>query len=100
MLNLSYSAIYRKCHDITGKTLVELVRTLKLKKAAYLIVKQGYNVSEAAFIVGYKDPKYFTKCFKEEFGKTPNYFKKESKNSDLKEFFDKYNLHSVDKNLN
>ena len=89
----------RKCHDITGKTLVELVRSLKLKKAAYLIVKQGFNVSEAAFTVGYKDPKYFTKCFKQEFGKTPNYFKKESKNSELEDFLNKYNLHPVKENI-
>jgi AraC-like DNA-binding protein len=78
-MNLSYSALYRKCHDITGKTLVEFVRTLKLKKAAYLIIKQGYNISEAAFNVGYKDAKYFTKCFKQEFKITPNNLKKDSK---------------------
>lgn len=75
-LNMSYSVIYRKCQDITGKTLVDFVRSLRLKKAAVLISEKGYNISEAAYMVGYKDPKYFTKCFKEEFGKSPSYFKK------------------------
>ncbi|MFV0566649.1 MAG: ATP-binding protein, partial [Flavobacteriaceae bacterium] len=71
-INMSYSGIYRKCHDLTGKTPVELLRKLKLSKAAVLILKNNYNVSEAAFMVGYKDSKYFTKSFKDEFGKTPS----------------------------
>lgn len=91
-LNLSYSALYRKCHEITGKTLVEFTRNLKLKKAAYLIVKQGYNISEAAYNVGYKDAKYFTKCFKEEFKITPNNLKKDSKKIGIETVLIKYNL--------
>ena len=75
-LNMSYSVIYRKCQDITGKTLVDFVRSLRLKKAALLISEKGYNISEAAYMVGYKDPKYFTKCFKEEFGSSPSAYKK------------------------
>ncbi|MBQ4914578.1 response regulator [Maribacter sp. MMG018] len=76
-LNMSYSVIYRKCHKILGKSLVELHRTLKLKRAAQLIIESGYGVSEAAFIVGYKDAKYFSQCFKKAFGKSPSALKKE-----------------------
>ncbi|GGK46017.1 hybrid sensor histidine kinase/response regulator [Lutibacter litoralis] len=93
ILNMSYSVIYRKCQEITGKTIIELVRSIKLKRAALLIVKHGYKISEAAYMVGYKDSKYFTKCFKSEFGKTPLRFKKEVKEIGLTEFLEKYNLH-------
>jgi len=92
-LNMSYSVIYRKCQDITGMTLVEFVRSIRLKKAALLIVKQGYNIAEAAFMVGYKDSKYFTKCFKEEFGNTPNNLKREAKKIGITELLEKYKLH-------
>jgi len=78
-LNMSYSAIYRRCHDITGKTLVEFLRSLRLNKAAILIKEQGYNISEAGFMVGYKDTKYFAKCFKDEFGKSPGSLKRNTK---------------------
>ncbi|MFC5044826.1 response regulator [Aquimarina hainanensis] len=91
-LHMSYSVIYRKCHEITGKTLVELQRCLKLKRACTLIIKQGYNISEAAFMVGYKDAKYFTKCFKEEFGQPPNFFKKEAHKIGIEETIKKYKL--------
>ncbi len=91
-LNMSYSVIYRKCQDITGKTLVELVRSLRIKKAALLIIQHGYNISEASFMVGYKDSKYFTKCFKEEFNVPPTVFKKEAKEIGISEVIKKYKI--------
>lgn len=91
-LHMSYSVIYRKCQDITGKSLVEFVRSLRLKKAAMLIIEKGYNISEAAFTVGFKDAKYFTKRFKEEFKTTPNELKKEINILETSEILKKYNL--------
>ncbi|MET2984300.1 ATP-binding protein [Aureibaculum conchae] len=91
-LNMSYSVIYRKCQDITGKSLVEFVRSLRLKKAAVLIVKKGYNISEAAFTVGFKDAKYFTKRFKEEFKTTPYSMKKEITKLNSTKILEKYKI--------
>ncbi|MDO5980225.1 two-component regulator propeller domain-containing protein [Flavivirga spongiicola] len=91
-LNMSYSVIYRKCQDITGKTLIEFVRSLKLKKAALLIIQHGYNISEAAYMVGYKDSKYFTKCFKEEFGIPPAAIKRETKKTNVEDVIKKYKI--------
>lgn len=91
-MGMSYSVILRKCQEITGKTLVEFFRNLKIKRAAMLILEQGYNISEAGFIVGYKDPKYFSKCFKEEFGTPPLSMKKESQILGLSAVIKKYKL--------
>ncbi len=76
-LGMSYSTIFRKCQELTGKTLVEFFRTLRMKKAAILIVEYGYSASEASFMIGFNDYRYFSKCFKTEFGKSPNKYKKE-----------------------
>ncbi|WP_027136582.1 hybrid sensor histidine kinase/response regulator transcription factor [Gaetbulibacter saemankumensis] len=91
-LGMSYSVIYRKCQDITGKTLVEFLRSFRIKKGAVLIIEQGYNISEAAFMVGYKDSKYFTKCFKEEFGIPPSTLKRDAKNLGIDVLIKKYKL--------
>lgn len=91
-LHMSYSVIYRKCQELTGKTLLEFFRTLKLKRAALLILEHGYRISEAAYMVGYNDSKYFTKCFKEEFGATPAAIKREKKDSSLEELLEKYQI--------
>ena len=78
LVNMSYSTLYRKCQSLTGQSLVDFVRILRLKKAAIVIAKYGYNISEAAYVSGFNDPKYFSKCFKKHFEKSPNTFKKEA----------------------
>ena len=95
-LNMSYSAIYRKCQNLTGKTIVDLFRLMRLKKSAILICKNGYSISEACFAVGFNDTKYFSKCFKEHFKITPSIFKKEAENSDLDFFLTNYKLNEFD----
>ncbi|UMB60283.1 response regulator [Lutibacter sp. A80] len=91
-LSMSYSTLYRKCQALTGEGLVELVRLLRLKKAAIVIAKYGYSISEAAYISGFNDPKYFSKCFKKHFGKTPNTFKKEALQIGSEKYLKKYKL--------
>ncbi|TXN37178.1 response regulator [Flagellimonas hymeniacidonis] len=92
IMNMSYSVIYRKCQDITGKTLIDFYKTLRLKHAALLFLENGYNISEAGYMVGYKNSKYFTKCFKEEFGKPPMAIKNESKEIGIARLIEKYNI--------
>lgn len=92
IMNLSYSVVYRKCQALTGESLVDLVRLLRLKKAAVVIAKFGYSISEAAYLSGFNDPKYFSKCFKKQFGKTPNTFKKEAQQLGSEKYLQKYNL--------
>ena len=70
-LNMSYSSIYRKFQSLTGKKIVDFVRTMRLKKAAVLLADCNYPVSETAFLVGFNDPKYFSKIFKKEYGVSP-----------------------------
>ncbi len=74
-LNMSYSSIYRKFQSLTGKKIVDFVRTMRLKKAAILLAQCNYSVSETAFLVGFNDSKYFSKAFKKEYGVTPGKYK-------------------------
>lgn len=92
IFNMSYSVIYRKCQTLTGKTVVDFFRLIRLKKSAILLSQSGYTVSEVSFIIGFNDPQYFSNCFKKQFGKTPNSFKKEAKTTDLNELLSKYKL--------
>ncbi|MFV0541376.1 MAG: two-component regulator propeller domain-containing protein [Aestuariibaculum sp.] len=94
-LNMSYSVLYRKCQSLTGEGLVDLVRLIRLKKAAIVIAKYGYSISEAAYLSGFNDPKYFSKCFKKQFNKTPNIFKKEAAEIGYKKYLKKYKLNDV-----
>jgi len=94
ILNLSYSSIYRKCMTLTGESLVNLMRILRLKKSAIVIATYGYNIAEAAYISGFNDPKYFSKCFKNKFGISPVAFKREAQEIGLEECLTKYKLNA------
>ncbi|MPQ47480.1 response regulator [Marinifilum sp. N1E240] len=77
MLNMSYSNIYRKFQSLTDKTLVDFMRSFRLKKAESLLINHNFSISEIAYQIGFNDPKYFSKCFKKEYGMTPKQYKQE-----------------------
>jgi ligand-binding sensor domain-containing protein/signal transduction histidine kinase/DNA-binding response OmpR family regulator len=79
-LLLSHSQTYRKIKALTGQSVTELIRTIRLKMAIKLMETGKYNVSEIAFEVGFTSPAYFTKCFREQFGKPPSEYLSELKN--------------------
>jgi DNA-binding response OmpR family regulator len=77
MLNMSQPTLYRKVKQLTNFTLVEIVRGVRLKKAAELLKSKKYNVQEAAEAVGYNDIPTFRKHFVDLYGITPSAFSKE-----------------------
>ncbi|WP_235298705.1 two-component regulator propeller domain-containing protein [Portibacter marinus] len=91
-LNMGYSTLYRKCQKLTGYSLVDYVRYIRLKKAAVLMVKYGYSVSQTAYRSGFNDPKYFSRCFKKQFSKTPVQFKKEAEHTGEEKYLAKHEL--------
>lgn len=71
-VNMSKSTLYRKIKTMTGMTPLDFVRNVKMKRACMMLLARTQNVSEIAYAVGFSNPKYFSKCFKEEFGMTPS----------------------------
>ncbi len=70
-LGFERTQFYRKIKAITGMSPVELIRTLRLRKAQELVKGTGRTMSEIAYEVGFSNPAYFTKCYREAFGETP-----------------------------
>lgn len=92
-LNMSYSSLYRKCLTLTGLKLIDFVKTLRLKKAAILLLKYGYTISEVAYMVGYNNPKYFSKNFKNQFSITPKAFlNKATSNQNIAEYLKTFDI--------
>jgi YesN/AraC family two-component response regulator len=73
-LNMSRVNLYKKLLSLTGKTPIEFIRIIRLKRAAQLLRESQLTVSEIAYKVGFNNPKYFTKYFKEEFGVLPSVY--------------------------
>ena len=70
-LGLSRVQLYRKVKALTGYSPVELIRITRLKTAEQLLKSSDKTVAEIAYAVGFGTPSYFSKCFKELFGRQP-----------------------------
>lgn len=68
---MSRSSFYRKVKTLTGLSPMEFVKNVKLKHAYELLRTTDMSVAEVAYSSGFNNPKYFTMCFKAEFGTTP-----------------------------
>jgi len=76
-MGISRGHLYNKMVGLTGKTPIEFIRVMRLKRAVQYLEKSQLSVSEIAFKVGFNEPKYFSKYFKEEYGISPTeYIKK------------------------
>lgn len=68
---VSRSLLHKKLSAIAGMSANDFITTLRLKKAARLLLQGRLNITGVAFEVGFNDPKYFSRCFKKYFGKSP-----------------------------
>ena len=74
-VHLGRSVFYGKIKTIVGMTPVDFVRHIRMQRAQDLVVKSNYPFSQIAYMVGFSDPKYFSKCFKKATGKTPSEYR-------------------------
>lgn len=70
-MGLERTQFYRKIKALTNYSPVELMRSLRLKKARTLITGSDKTISEIGYEVGFSTPAYFTKCYREAYGETP-----------------------------
>ena len=75
-LNISRTQLHRKITALTGESITHFTNFVRLTKAKTLLKTElEMNISEIAYAVGYKDPNYFSKLFKEYFGISPSEYR-------------------------
>lgn len=72
---ISTKQLYRRIKSLTGMTTVAYIRDQRMKKAASLLAKGSFTVSEVMYMVGFSSASYFTRCFCEEYGIPPSEYK-------------------------
>ncbi len=65
------SHLFRRVRDVTGQAPSDLIRDLRLERAAELLLAEAGPISDIAYAVGFSSVAYFTKCFRERYGRTP-----------------------------
>jgi len=87
-MKVSRTLLHMKLRELTGQSTSEFIRTIRLKQAAKLLKSGEKNVSEVTYAVGFNDPKYFSKSFKNLFGLTPSQFQKGDASAGIKTLLD------------
>ena len=75
-LGVSRTVLFRKIKAWTDFSPKEFIQHLRLKKGAQLLEQGKVSISQISYKVGFKNPKYFSKCFRKKFGKTPTEYVK------------------------
>lgn len=75
-LNMGRTVFYQKLKSIIGLSPIDFIREMRIKRAKQLIDSGEYNISSVAYMTGFNDPKYFSKCFKKQFGMSPSEYNK------------------------
>lgn len=81
-LGMDRTVLYKKMQSITGLAPSEFIRSIRLKRAAQLLIQGQYPVAEVAEKVGFNTQKYFSKYFKEAFGVSPSKYAQNEKKAD------------------
>ncbi len=74
-MGLSRAQLYRKVKALTGKPLGQFISVIRLRRAKQLLNTSDLNISEVGYEVGFKDPAYFSRSFKELYGAPPSNFR-------------------------
>lgn len=75
-MNMSRVHLYKKILKLTGKTPIEFIRVLRLKRAEQYLRQSQLTISEVAYKLGFNNPKYFSRYFQEEYGMSPSEYQK------------------------
>ncbi len=76
-MTVSQTSLYNKLKAITGQSISEFVLSIRLNRTAKALIEEpAATIAEIAYRLGFCDPKYFTKCFKAQFGVTPTEYRK------------------------
>jgi DNA-binding response OmpR family regulator len=71
-ISMSRRTLDRKLIALTGESPSDIIKRVRLTRASKLLIQKFGNISEIALEVGFSNPAYFSKCFREQFGRTPS----------------------------
>ncbi|MBO8479686.1 MAG: helix-turn-helix domain-containing protein, partial [Bacteroidetes bacterium] len=74
-MNMSRSSLFQKCRDKLKMTPLEYLKELRFRKAAEMLQEGSHSISQIAWATGFNDSHYFSRAFKQRFGKTPSEYR-------------------------
>ena len=79
-MNMSRSVLHSRIQSLVNQSPIELLRSVRMKRAAQLLLAEAYNITQISYMIGFSDPRYFSTCFKKQYGTTPREYIRKHKN--------------------
>jgi AraC-like DNA-binding protein len=76
MLGMSKSQLARRLKSLSVLPPNDLLKEFRLRKSIHLMQEEGMNMAEVTMAIGFTNPSYFAKCFRQRFGKVPSDYKR------------------------
>jgi len=76
-MNMSVSQLNRKLNALLGQPAGQLIRSMRLQRAAQLLEQKAGTIAEICYQMGFNDQAYFSRAFKKQFGCSPSEYKLE-----------------------
>ncbi len=73
-IGMSRTKLYNTVKSITGQSIGDFIRSIRLRRAAALLAEGNHSIPDIMYSVGIQTQSYFSKAFKQEFGKTPTQY--------------------------
>nr|WP_294897926.1 two-component regulator propeller domain-containing protein [uncultured Pedobacter sp.] len=83
-IGMSRAVLYKKVQTLTSYSVADLIKQMRLKKAAHLLKTTSFNVTEITYMVGFNHRKYFSKEFKKQYNMSPSEFAKQHEGTNLR----------------
>ena len=80
-LGVSRTMLFTKIKAWTNFTPNDFIQEIRMKRAIQLLEQNKINISQISYKVGFKNPKYFSKCFQKKYGKTPSDYQSQFSNN-------------------
>jgi AraC-like DNA-binding protein len=77
-IGISHSSLFRKVRTVTGKSVSEFIRDIRLAKALEILQEEEVTIATAAYRSGFSSPSYFNRCFHHFFGYPPGELRKQA----------------------
>jgi ligand-binding sensor domain-containing protein/signal transduction histidine kinase/CheY-like chemotaxis protein/AraC-like DNA-binding protein len=71
-IGMSQTVLYKKIKALTGLSIADFIKSVRLKRAAQLLGENKLRISEVAYRIGFNNRKYFSQEFRKQFGKSPS----------------------------
>ncbi|RDC56533.1 response regulator [Pedobacter chinensis] len=86
-IGMSRSVLYKKVQQLTNYAVADLIKEVRLKRAAQLLKETSFNINEITYMIGFNNRKHFSKEFKKRYRLNPSVFAKENKVTDKESYY-------------